>query len=342
MAQIDRSTQAVVRDSGGVLVGVAQVRVGKPSMRSTVGGTGAGTAVAVGKSTTGNVAWMGTNVETVLPTEVFAANAGSMTIAISGTYTGIVDGAFIIRATSAGQTAVLDVYSPVGYKTTLSALAAGSSGGAKDLKINSADSAPALKISITGGTAGIAIGDTWIVPVYTTAAISNSQTGIICPWSLLTSSDSVGGLKSSKLGFNIGSVKKLEAGFPTQVYDQIIDGTNISLGFESLEFNNTAIQTLRSMMNQVINNGAIAAVPLEILCRTRKGDLYSYFVPSANFSKFPEISPQNDFSSTSYEFQALKQTEISPAIPTSPTQDEINYNAWLTNAPLYMEQRHTH
>lgn len=343
MAQIDRSVQAVPRDVGGVLVGVAQVRVGKPSIRIANASNGAGVPVGVGKSVTSNVTNNSLVVETVQPATVYAANAGAITFTVNGTYTADYDGAFILRATSATN---IDVYSPAGFKHTTSITVSAGSFSAFTLNIVSGTAAGTTFTVAGSGITGLAAGDTWIIPVWSpsasTAFKSTNQSGIICPWSTLTSSDSVGGLKSSKLGFAIGSTKKLSAGFPSAVYDQVIDETSVSLDFDSLEFNNGAISTLRAMMNEVINNGNIAAIPLEILCRTRKGDLFTYFVPSANFSKFPEISPTNDFSSTSYGFTALKQTEVTPVDVSNPTTAEKTYNAWLSVAPMYQENRHTH
>ena len=101
-------------------------------------------------------------------------------------------------------------------------------------------------------------------------------------------------------------------------------------------------QVLRNMMNEVINNGNIAAISMEIVARTRGGSLYTYFTPSVTFSKFPDIAPQDSFSTATYEFEASKQTEITPADPLNPTAAENTYNAWLVEAPLFQENRHVH
>lgn len=323
---IDRSVQPMVKDASGVLVGVAQIRVGLPSIRP------AGTAIvrpvtAVGASKVVYAALDGTT-EVVKPADVYAANTGSGTFTSSGTYTGATDGAFIIRALNA---TTLEVWSPNGYKNTAITVAA----GAFSSTVLNMDSGAPSGLSLSGASlTNITAGDTWILPVWSGLAQTSSQTNIITPFSPLIAANSVGGLKSSKMGFNIGSVKKLESGFPTYVADQIIDSTSISVGWDSLEFNNASIQTLRNMMNEVINNGNIASIPCEILCRTRGGALYAYWCPSTNFSKFPEISPTNDYSSAAYEMEALKMTEITGA--------PAYRNAWLTEAPLYAENRFTH
>jgi len=323
---IDRSVQPIVKDASGVLVGVAQIRVGLPSIRP------AGTAItrpitAVGKSKKVTAA-LDNTTEVVKPADVFALNAGTGTFTISGTYTGAQDGAFILRASTA---TTIEVWSPMGYKDTNITVAAGSF---TSTALNSA-SGTASGLSVSGGSiTSMAEGDTWIIPVWSGSAQSNSQTSIVSPFSLLTAGNSVGGLKASKISFNIGSTKKLTSGFPEYVADQVIDSTSVSVGWESLEFNNASIQTLRDMMNEVINNGNIASIPVEVLCRTRGGSLYAYWCPSTNFSKFPEIAPTNDFASTSYEMEALKMTEVTGAAAYR--------NAWLTEAPLYQENRFTH
>lgn len=323
---IDRSVQPIVKDASGVLVGVAQIRVGLPSIRP------AGTAivrpiVAVGKSKKVTAA-LDSVTEVVKPADIYAANAGAGTFTITGTYTGAQDGTFILRASTA---TTLEVWSPLGFKDSNITIAAGSFASTA---INVSSGTPSGLSVSASGLASVAEGDTWIISVWSGMAQNNSQTSIISPFSPLTSTNSVGGLKASKIGFNIGSVKKLTSGFPEYVADQVIDSTSVSVSWESLEFNNSSIQTLRNMMNSVINEGNIAAVPVEVLCRTRGGALYAYWCPSTNFSKFPEISPTNDFSSSNYEMEALKMTEITGA--------QAYQNAWLTEAPLYQENRFTH
>jgi len=330
---LDRSVQPIVKDASGVLVGVAQVRVGLPSIRSA--GTSAyNQPVAAGKSLKTTVQFNGQSVEIVKPDPAFALNGAgtSAALVVTGTYTGAVDGAYIIRAVS---TTSLEVFAPTGKKLTALTIATGS--------VTSVTLSDTAGLSVSGTLlTSTAIGDTWVVAVWSGIAQDSSQTNIISPFSTLSASNSVGGLKGSKLSFSIGSVKKLESGFPTYVADQIIDSTSVSIGWESLEYNNSTIQTLRNMMNEVINNGNIAAIPAEILCRTRGGGLYTYWCPSVSFSKFPEISPSNDYSSTSFEMEALKMTEITPAISGAPTTDENTRNAWLTAAPLYQENRFAH
>lgn len=327
MAKIDRSVQPIVKDSSGVLVGVAQIRVGLPSIRP------AGTAIARPATAVGKSAKVASALDpltsVVKPANVYSENSASGAIfTIAGTYTGDTDGAFILRASSA---TIIEVWSPEGYKDTNITVAAGTFSAAT-LNVSSGTAAG---ITVSGSTlSDLAEGDTWIIPVWSGKAQDNSQTNIITPFSILTSANSVGGLSASKIGFNIGTVKKLESGFPTYVADQIIDSTSVSVSWDSLEFNNSAIQTLRTMMNEVINEGNIAAIPIEVLCRTRGGDLYAYWCPSTNFSKFPEIGPTNDFSSSSYEMEALKMTEITGATTAR--------NAWLTEAPLYQENRFKH
>lgn len=323
---IDRSVQPIVKDASGVLVGVAQIRVGLPSIRP------AGTAivrpiVAVGKSKKAYSALDGTT-EVVKPADVYATNAGTGTFTVTGTYSGAQDGAFILRASSATQ---IEVWSPLGYKDSVITVSA----GAFTTTALNVSSGVASGVSVAGSAiTSMAEGDTWIIGVWSGSAQNNSQTSIISPFSTLTAANSVGGLKASKIGFNVGSVKKLTSGFPEYVADQVIDSTSVSVSWESLEFNNSSIQTLRNMMNSVINDGNIASIPVEVLCRTRGGSLYAYWCPSANYSKFPEIGPTNDFSSSNYEMEALKMTEVTGAAAYQ--------NAWLTESPLYQENRFTH
>lgn len=348
---LDRSYQPLVKNAGGVLIGVAQIRVGRPSIRDAVASATIGTAyTAVGQSrkvkATSNKA-----VYMVKPNAVQAANAGtaSPTFGVTGNYTGNIDGAIIIRATattnkglkeeaSDSATAadcldIFDTYGTLAYTST-----------ALDIAV---PATPIQGLSFTGSFANAKIGDTWIVPVWTKAAINISQTGIISPYTLCVDSiDSIGGLKAASFAPKIDSVKKLSTGIPALVSDQIIDSTSVQVSWSGYELLNTKMALLRQMMSAAINDGAISAISVDVIMRTRGGSFIRQWIPSCSFTSLPSYAPTTDYSDVSFEMEAIKQTEFSIVttdmgigpISTTGTPSALDiYNGWLNDSKIYNE-----
>lgn len=322
---IDRSNQPIVKDAAGVLVGVAQIRVGKPSIRAT-GTAAVGTVTAVGQSdkilsTTDNTSYV------IRPKTVYVANTGTASITVGGTYTAKYDGCIIIRAVDASN---VNVFAPNNYMKT----AALSGGAITSYSVETANGV-ASGITLDATFTNISAGDTWVIPIWSGVAQDKNQTGIVSPYSMFNGSVySVGGLRAATFNAAINGVKTLQTGFPSITADQIIDSTSVKVSFEGLEFTNSNMLTLRQMMNEIVNKGNIAAVSIEAVMRTRGGTLVSFWVPSATFTTFPELSPGNDYSSVNFELEALKQTEI--------TGESAYYNAALAESYIYSELYYTH
>lgn len=345
---LDRSTQPIVKDASGVLVGVAQVRVGQPSIRSAQTAVNAIKLIAAGKSDRK----MGTSDNTVAvikPTSLYAANSlatPALTGVSAGQYTGKIDGAFIFRATaadnitaaedaSASAATALQVYSPYGVKVLSDV----------DLVLTAQaltmDGSIASGLSVSADFTGAKVGDTWVLPVWSPAALNIQQTGIVSPFSLFyDATDSVGGLKSASFQPKIDGIKKLESGFPSYVSDQIIDKVSVDVSWAGLEYTNTKLSLLKQMIARVINNGELSAISVEMVMRTRGGSLVRMWIPSCTFSSLPTYAPTNDYSEVSFQLSALKQTEFS-TIPA--TLDALSaaslkiYNGWLSDSNIYSE-----
>lgn len=319
---LDRSTQPIVRDSGQTLVGVAQIRVGKPSIRTTATAA-VGNPTAVGQSdkilsTSDNTTYV------VRPKAIYVTNTGTATITVSGTYTAKWDGCIIIRAVDASN---VNVFSPNNYMKT-------TAGPLSSYSVETA-SGVASGLTIDATFSGMAAGDTWVIPVWSGVAQDKPQTGIVSPYSMFSGSAfSVGGLKSAEVGMKINGVKKLESGFPTVVADQIIDSTSVSVSFEAYEYANTNMNVLKQMMSEIINKGNIAAVSVEAVMRTRGGSLVTFWIPTATFTSLPSLAPTNDFSTVKFELEALKQTEV--------TGESTYYNAALAESYIYSELLYSH
>lgn len=348
---LDRSTQPIVKEASGVLVGVAQVRVGKPSIRDAASsGTNGSVLIAVGKSNR----VMGvtySNVAMVKPNTLYVAN-GITTPALTGvtanTYTGKVDGAFIFRATAADNTTAaeaystsdataIQVFSPYGIKVHSEA----------DLTITTQaltmDGTITSGLTVSADFTGAKVGDTWILPVWSGSALNLSQSGIVCPFSMTSATDSIGGLKSAFFQPKIDSVKKLESGFPSYVADQIVDSVSVAVSWSGYEYTNAKLNLLKGMISRVVNTGELSAISVEMVMRTRGGTLVKMWIPSCTFTSLPTYAPTNDYSDIQFEMTALKQTEystITTAMGLDTTLSAANlaiYNGWLADANIYSE-----
>lgn len=335
MPTLGKEYQAKVINAGNVLVGVAQVRVGKPCDRP-VGTAEVGVIQAVGKSALITDATDGVT-QIVRPTKT--ANAGTLVASMpASAYTGTYDGTFIIRYVSATS---LVVYGPNGYPTAITMVAGAAT--AQALKLNATDNSG---ITLTVAFTGAAEGDTWVLPVWSGSALSGRQTGIVSPYSPFKGSgNSVGGLKSATFAPKIDGVKLLESGFPEGIDDRIITKTSASVKFEALEFTGPTMQYLRDMVSQIVNESKLVAVPVEVVMRTRGNSLVSFWLPNMGMNSPPSYSPQNDYSTLPWELESFNLTEVSnetEGFETKSANELLVYNAWLRSSYVYYELGYIH
>lgn len=330
MATLGKEFQPVVRDSSSVLVGVAQVRAGRPSIRPA--GTAAIRSVQfVGTSTKLTDTSTGASIDYIKPLSM--ATGGTLpagcTLVAGGTYTGTYDGCFIIQATSA---TLIDVYGPNGFKdagVTVSSFAS----TPKDLKLAASGTSGVTIQGVPATT--LSAGMTFIIPVWSGSAIDRVQTGIISPYSMFSgSAESVGGLRSASVTPKIESIKTLESGFPAEINDRLVERTSVDIKFEALEYNNANISYLKDIVSQVINDAVLPSIPVEVVMRTRGNSLISMWIPNAGITQFPSYAPTNEFSALSWELAAAKMTEISSETDT--------YNTWAKHAPIMSELTYVH
>lgn len=333
MATLGKEYQSQVKDASSVLVGVAQVRVGKPSVRDA--GTGVIKAVQfVGTSSIVTDTSTATSVDVVKPLDMSTGGTlpAGCTVAAAGTYSttdGKYDGCFIIRAVDATH---VDIFGPNGYKDA-GVLTSVFASAPKDMKLGSSVTSGVTIQGVLATT--ITAGMTWIVPVWSGAAQDKVQTGIVSPYSMFSgSAESVGGLKSASFTPKIDSIKTLESGFPSEVSDRVIEKTSVDIKFDAFEYNNANIVNLKNMVSQVINDAKLPSVPVEVVMRTRGNQLVTFWVANAGITQFPSYAPQNDFSTLPWELGAAKATEI--------TGESDTMNVWLKLAPIFSELTYKH
>jgi len=363
MAVLGKDYQPIVKNAGDVLVGVAQVRVSKSSYRPA-GTAVVGTPIAASKSKIIIDESDGVTPVVLPISGLPSAVANTWTgqpVTVTGTYTGIYDGCFIVRAgayddtlgTVLSATGKVEVFAPNGFRTQLTLV--GGAVAATEIDLNDEVSPTASGVSIAlafGASPTAQVGDTWTVPVWSGSAIDRTQTCIVTPFSMFRgANESVGGLTDSSFAPNIDSIVSLESGFPAEVMDRIVTKTSGQITFQAQEFINSQIQILKDMVSQTINEAKMSACPVEVVARTRGNTQVSFWIPNAGISKAPTYNPKNEYSTLPWEMEAINQTEVSrngdfAALPSSgnpaaPKEYET-LQAWLRNIPLYSELYYKH
>ena len=363
MAVLGKDFQPIVKNAGDVLVGVSQIRVGKSSYRPA-GTAVVGTPMAASKSKIIIDESDGVTPVVVpisgLSTEVANTWTGQP-ITATGTYTGIYDGCFIVRAGAyngtlgdvLAATGKVEVFAPNGFRTQLTLVAGAVASTAINLNDESSPTASGLSFALDfGATPTAKVGDTWVVPVWSGVAVDRTQTCIVTPFSMFRgANESVGGLTDASFQPKLDSTATLESGFPSEVMDRIVTKTSASLTFTCQEYTNSNLQTLKDIVSQTMNEAKMPACPFEMVMRTRGNTQVSFWIPNAGISNAPTYSPKNEYSTLSWEAEAVNQTEVSrngdfaalpsSGIPSSPKEYEVLV-AWLRNAPLYTELLYRH
>lgn len=335
---LDKRYQAMAKSGSGVLVGVSQIRVGLPSVRAAGLVTGTATVKAVQqvpdstvKTVTGTDGT--TAVKIVEPGVVITPKVN--TLVAGGTYTGMYDGCFIVRYTSATE---CEIYSPDGTVEALDATDV--TDFATTPYVMKVAATPGAVPSASGATiSGVVTtpvaGTTFIIPVWSSSAISRVQTGIISPYSpFLSDSNSVGGLKDVSWDPKLDDVKKMTSGFPEIEVDSMIVKTSVGIKFTAQEWENPNMAYLVDMINSTINKSELASVPIEVVMRTRGGQLRTFWHPTCALESLPSVAPKNDYSDFSWSFSAQKSTEVDG--------ESVQYNSWLSNANVYNYLKYIH
>lgn len=363
MSVLGKEYQPLVKDAQNVLVGVAQIRVGKMSERDA-GTAVVGVPTSASKSKVIIDATDGVTKVVVplkgLPSDTANTWAGNP-VAVTGTYTGRYDGCFIVRAGAYNDTlgdvlaatGKVEVFAPNGFRTQLTLVAGAVAATAINLNNEASPTASGLSIALDfGATPTAQVGDTWVVPVWAGTAQNKVQTCIISPYSMFKGAgESVGGIKSASFQAKLDTVKTLESGFPEVVMDRIVTKTSAQLKFEALEYTNSNMQIIRDLLSAVVNESKMPAVPMEIVMRTRGNTLVTFWLPNCGITSGPTYAPTNDYSALSWETEVVHQTEVtktgdfadvpSSGVLNSPKEFEI-MNSWLRNAPLFQELNYIH
>lgn len=280
------ANQPITTSVDNLGIGMFQIRIGKPSTR--VAGTASVTACQRRKRGTGTI--------TTLP-------VGTVT----GTYSGTMDGAFVLTCTEDNSDTTGLNFSctlPDGSSATPAFTAANtpvSLGLGVSLAFNTIDAA------------NFNVGDVYVIGAYTASARAANTTGIVSPYSFLTSADRVGAISSASLASN-PTFKEHFSGYP-KVRDMLmLESSTIEIS-TALEEISAATGTLTKGLATTIYdmlfdgsvNGSLYYVPVEIVMNLATGGVMSFWFPNCQIVPEADFAPGNDWGNMAFKLEAQIQ-----------------------------------
>lgn len=283
-----RSTanQPMTKDVANLGIGMFQVRVGMPSRR----------IAGVSSITTAQKRKHGATFDEAVNTAVVPT--------ASGTYTGGVDGAFVLTCTNATGP-VFSMVSPDGTVT-------GSVAFVADATPVVLTDGVSLEFDAVADT-GFEVGDVYVVGAYTADAIDNTVTGISSPYSFLTSADSVGAIQSAALETN-PTYKEHMSGYP-KVRDMLmLESSTVTIN-TAIEEVNAAISvmskgyavTLFDMLFDASVNGSLYNVPVELVVNLVTGGTFALWFPNCQITPQGEFAPGMEWANLPFSLEAQVQ-----------------------------------
>ena len=290
----DTDNQPMTKNVANLAIGKFQVRVGKPSRRVS------GAAIIKDAQKRKN----GATWDDATNTNPTAASAG--------TYSGTLDGAYIVEVTNESGP-ICSVTEPDGTVT-----ASVDFSGAVGSPVTLGDGVT-LSFSSVSAT-GFVIGDVWVVGAYTGNAVSSALTGIASPYSFLTKSDSVGSISSASLETS-PTYKNHESGYPL-VKDLVMlesSTVTVSSAIEELDAGSSPIVTgeavsLFDILLDASINGTLYNVPVELVAELVTGGTVSFWLPNCQVTPQGELAPGNDWANMPFALDAQVQGSANDAL----------------------------
>jgi hypothetical protein len=285
------SNQAVTQDTDNLGIGMFQVRIGKPSRRAA------------------GVAYLYPKAGLRKQTTPLVASEG----AITGAYTGLIDGAFVLTCTD--STAGALAFSVVLPDGTAGAPIAVVDSTPVVVGMGASIAFPALHVA--GGPTYFTVGDVYVSGALTGSAIASNVTGVLSQYSFLTSDDNVGAIKSADFTTN-PTFKEHFSGFP-KVKDLIMlesSTVTVSTALEEISANTGALikdfaVTPWDMLFDASVNGSLYYVPCEIVMNLATGGVLSFWFPNCQIAPEADYAPGNDWASMPFKLEAQIQGALS-------------------------------
>ncbi len=284
----DIAYQPITVDTEGLVIGKMQVRVGKWARR------GAGTA-------------------TIFPArKVVGAVDTTMPLTSGGTYTGNIDGGYVIEiltggvpdGTTAGAYEIFDLDgTSLGsgwIPTDGSAVAVGSAG----------------VTVVFSATYDYTAGDKYVIGVETASALDSSATNIACPYPYLPVDYSVGALATTEITSNI-TYKDHYSGFPEKKTLSVLEKSEVQFNAAIEEIaptgNPTTAGYATGLADAVIDasiTGVDYYAPVEIVITGAFGRTLHFWIPNAQLIPSANFNPSDDWANLQVGFLAAQQAGV--------------------------------
>jgi hypothetical protein len=277
------ANQPLSKNVANLGIGMFQVRVGKPSRRLA----GVASTTAPQKRVAGGATSTADPVGTV-----------------TGTYTGAVDGAFVLTCTNATGP-VFSMVSPDGTATPTVTFVT----DATPVVLTDGIS---LEFDVVADT-GFAVGDVYVVGAYSADAQDNIITGIASEYSFLTSADSVGAIQSASLETN-PTYKDHYSGYPKIKDLQILESSTVTIKSALEEINaSTGVFTtgyatnLWDILFDASVSGSLYNVPVEIVAELVTGGTLSFWMPNCQITPEGDFTPGDEWASMPFALESQVQ-----------------------------------
>ncbi len=285
------ANQPVTKDVANLGIGMFQVRVGMPARRQ------AGAAV-------------------VKPARLAVKGDSAIenTATSSGTYTGLIDGVFVVEVTdNTGDAVTASVWYPGTSYADEAADQTGLSISGATLLSDGVSITLASELTVNNS-----VGDVYVIGVYTDQAVDNLVTGISCPFSFLTKADSVGAIQSAALETN-PTFKEHYSGYP-MVRDLImLESSTVTINAASEEINADTVALVKGYATQLFDmvfdasvNGSLYNMPVEIVAELVTGGTIAFWFPNSQLTPEGEFAPADDWASMAINWEAQIQGASNP------------------------------
>lgn len=223
------------------------------------------------------------------------------TATATGSYTGAVDGAFVITATGVG-----------GYDWVAPDGTTGSEGALTSQLLANGVSA-AFSAALTGD-------EVFVIPVYSDDAQTGTRTNILSEYSILSQYDSIGAIQNSSFSVN-STMKEHTSGSPAKKDFAILESSDIAIEVTMEEFNvgsaaltaGEATTVFDMVLDSAVNQTKYF-VPVELVAEMATGGTpFRLWLPSCQVIAQFEMGPGDDWAGSPFQLKAVRQTGLTGA-----------------------------
>jgi hypothetical protein len=180
------------------------------------------------------------------------------------------------------------------------------------------DSVAASHFSDEGNTDAhtVAYGDVYVIGCYTANALNQANTGIVSPYSFLTSADSVGSVKNSSLT-TASTFKEHRSGYPEILDLLVLETSTITIGAGLEEINAATTSLVTGQAGTIFDilfdasvNGQLYFMPVEVVTELATGGLLSFWCPNCQIVPEADFAPGADWADMAFKLEAYIQQAL--------------------------------